>query len=254
MSAPIHQQTRTDVSWGGGPSTTQAGRVPYRSKRALDLTVAFAVLLVTTPLFAFVIVSLLIDSGPPLFFRARRLGLGGRPFTMYKFRTMVRDAEALLEDFAERNVGDGMVKLVDDPRVTRVGAWLRRFSVDELPQLWNVLRGEMSIVGPRPHDAAEILADAPEHIERLYVPPGLTGLWQIRARSDPSLSSRVYWDLRYVASCSLSLDLKIMAETVPVVISGLGGRVEASDSRGPQAVAPALGHVPPTNISAGESR
>lgn len=225
--------------------------LPYGSKRALDLFVAVPFVLLSAPLVVLISAAILLDSGRPVLFKSGRLGLAGRQFTMYKFRTMVRDAEARLESIAGQDIGEGMVKIVDDPRVTRVGAWLRRYSLDELPQLWNVVRGEMSVVGPRPHNATEIVVDAPEHVERMSVRPGLTGLWQIRARSDPSLASRVYWDLRYVASCSFSLDLRIIAETVPVVLGGLGARVGVPNSQGPRAVAAGLGQVPPPTQSSG---
>ncbi|MBO0730408.1 MAG: sugar transferase, partial [Acidimicrobiaceae bacterium] len=197
-------------------------------------------------------VAILVETGRPALFTPRRLGRGGMPFTLYKLRTMTRDAEAQLEVVATKNVGEGMVKIAHDPRVTAVGRWLRRFSLDELPQLWNVVRGEMSLVGPRPHDAAEIVADTPEHEERLSVKPGLTGLWQIRARADPSLASRVYWDLRYVAGCSLSLDLRILWETVPAVLGGLGGGVDASGSHGPAAFVAGPGLQPTLQISKGK--
>jgi lipopolysaccharide/colanic/teichoic acid biosynthesis glycosyltransferase len=203
----------------------------------LDLFLAVPGLLLAAPLLATVAVAVLLESGRPVVFRSRRIGRYGKTFTVYKIRTMVPDAEARLAPLAIRNVGQGMVKIVNDPRVTRIGLWLRRFSLDELPQLWNVVRGEMSIVGPRPHDAAELVPNTPEHIERLSVKPGLTGLWQIRARSDPSLATRIYWDLRYVASCSLSLDLRIILETIPVVLGGLGGRVQAPDSLRPTSAA-----------------
>jgi lipopolysaccharide/colanic/teichoic acid biosynthesis glycosyltransferase len=217
---------------------------PYRLKRVIDVGLAVACLLLTAPLLTSIAMAVLLESGRPVLFRPVRLGQGGKPFTACKFRTMVRDAEAQLSALAARNLGEGMVKIPDDPRVTPIGHSLRRFSLDELPQLWNVLCGEMSIVGPRPHDISEVLADTPEHIERLLVKPGLTGLWQIRARSDPSLESRLYWDLRYVASCSLTLDVRILIETIPAVLGGRGGGVDAPNSHGPSAISATLGSVP----------
>lgn len=215
----------------------------------MDLCLAFPFLFVAVPVLVLAILAILFDTGRPVLFKPRRLGLGGRPFTVYKLRTMIRDAEEQFEVLATNNVGEGMVKIADDPRATRVGRWLRRFSLDELPQLWNVILGEMSLVGPRPHDAAELMIDAPEHKERLSVRPGVTGLWQIRARSDPSLASRVYWDLRYVAGCSLSLDLKIMAETVPALLRGLGAQVDESGSHGPAAIFVTPGLQPMNNMA-----
>jgi lipopolysaccharide/colanic/teichoic acid biosynthesis glycosyltransferase len=211
----------------------------------MDVGLAILCLVLVTPLLALLGVAIVLESGRPILFKARRVGCDGRLFTVCKLRTMAQGAQAQLEALAAQNVGEGMVKIADDPRVTGVGRWLRRFSLDELPQLWNVLHGEMSLVGPRPHDASELVLSSPEHRERLSVKPGLTGLWQIRARSDPSLASRVYWDLRYVASCSLSLDLRIMLETIPAVLSGLGSRVETPNSHGPRTLVTSLGPLPP---------
>jgi lipopolysaccharide/colanic/teichoic acid biosynthesis glycosyltransferase len=145
---------------------------------------------------------------------------------MLKFRTMVTDAEERFPEIAHLNVAKGMVKIPNDPRVTRIGGWLRRFSLDELPQLYNVLVGHMSVVGPRPHDVHELHPDGLEQDPRLSVRPGLTGLWQVNARSDPNLASRVRHDLQYVRQWSLFLDAKILAKTVPVVLLGKGGRVD----------------------------
>jgi hypothetical protein len=145
---------------------------------------------------------------------------------MLKFRTMVADAQERFNDIAHLNVANGMVKIPNDPRVTRIGKWLRRFSLDELPQFYNVLVGHMSVVGPRPHDVDELHPDGIEHDPRLSVRPGLTGLWQVSARSDPNLASRVHHDLQYVSQWSLLLDAKILAKTVPIVLLGKGGRVD----------------------------
>jgi lipopolysaccharide/colanic/teichoic acid biosynthesis glycosyltransferase len=146
---------------------------------------------------------------------------------MLKFRTMVTDAEKRFHEIAHLNVANGMVKIPNDPRVTRVGRWLRRFSLDELPQVYNVLVGHMSIVGPRPHDVHELHPDALDSDPRLSVRPGITGLWQVSARSDPDLASRVQHDMHYVSQWSLLLDAKILARTIPAVILGRGGRVDA---------------------------
>lgn len=149
---------------------------------------------------------------------------------MLKFRTMIRDAEQRLQELAHLNVSDGMTKIPDDPRVTRLGKWLRRYSLDELPQLFNVLAGHMSLVGPRPYDVHELPIAAREKDPRLSVRPGLTGLWQVNARSDPRIASRVHHDLQYVGHWSLLLDAKIMARTVPVVLLGKGGQVNRNPS------------------------
>jgi lipopolysaccharide/colanic/teichoic acid biosynthesis glycosyltransferase len=194
-------------------------------KRLLDAVIATVLLAVCLPLFAFIGCAIWIDSGAPIMFRARRVGKDGSVFTMYKFRTMVRDAPALLTEYAHLNLGVGMVKIPNDPRVTRTGRWLRAFSLDELPQLWNVIRGDMSLVGPRPHDIGELsLADS-AHRLRLSVRPGLTGLWQVAARDDPLLSTRVHMDLSYVQNWSLWIDAKIVVRTVPVVLKGCGDRI-----------------------------
>jgi lipopolysaccharide/colanic/teichoic acid biosynthesis glycosyltransferase len=194
-------------------------------KRLFDVAAASVLLLLCLPLFAAVSCAILVDSGGPVTFRARRLGRGGRVFTMYKFRTMVPNAAALLAEYTHLNLGVGMVKIPDDPRVTRAGRWLRAFSLDELPQLWNVIRGDMSLVGPRPHDVGELsLADDAVRL-RLSVRPGLTGLWQIAARDDPLLSTRVHHDISYVQNWSLWADAKIVLKTVPVVLRGSGGRI-----------------------------
>jgi lipopolysaccharide/colanic/teichoic acid biosynthesis glycosyltransferase len=122
-----------------------------------------------------------------------------------------------------------MVKIPDDPRVTRIGKWLRRFSLDELPQVYNVVMGHMSLVGPRPHDVHDLASEDLTHDPRLRMRPGLTGLWQVSARSDPSLESRVRFDLAYVNRWSLLLDAKILAKTVPVVVLGEGGKVRRAE-------------------------
>jgi lipopolysaccharide/colanic/teichoic acid biosynthesis glycosyltransferase len=199
-------------------------------KRLLDVTIASLLLVLGLPLFALIGCAVWVDSGAPVMFRARRLGKDGRVFTMYKFRTMVRDAPALLTEYAHLNLGVGMVKIPNDPRVTRAGRWLRAFSLDELPQLWNVIRGDMSLVGPRPHDVGELsLADS-AHRLRLSVRPGLTGLWQVAARDDPHLSTRVHHDLSYVQNWSLLIDAKIVLRTIPVVLKGCGDRIAQRES------------------------
>jgi lipopolysaccharide/colanic/teichoic acid biosynthesis glycosyltransferase len=199
-------------------------------KRLLDVTIASLLLVLGLPLLAFIGCAVWVDSGAPVMFRARRLGRDGRVFTMYKFRTMVRDAPALLTEYAHLNLGVGMVKIPNDPRVTRTGRWLRAYSLDELPQLWNVIRGDMSLVGPRPHDVGELsLADS-AHRLRLSVRPGVTGLWQVAARDDPHLSTRVHHDLSYVENWSLLIDAKIVLRTIPVVLKGCGDRIAQRES------------------------
>jgi lipopolysaccharide/colanic/teichoic acid biosynthesis glycosyltransferase len=198
---------------------------PLRIKRALDITMGVAVGVVTLPAMLLIAAAICLDSPGPALFRAKRIGRHGKLFSMYKFRTMVHGAEERLQEFAHLNLANGMVKIPDDPRVTRIGRWLRRFSLDELPQVYNIVVGHMSLVGPRPHDVDDLSSNDLEHDPRLRMRPGLTGLWQVSARSDPNLESRVRFDLAYVNRWSLLLDARILAKTIPVVILGQGGKV-----------------------------
>jgi lipopolysaccharide/colanic/teichoic acid biosynthesis glycosyltransferase len=200
-------------------------------KRGIDVVLGLALLLAVLPLLAVIAVAVSAETGAPVLFRCQRLGRDGRPFTMYKFRTMAPGSERALETVRARNVAQGMVKIADDPRVTPLGRLLRRFSLDELPQLLNVVRGEMSLVGPRPHELGEVSLEDQVHLQRLRMRPGLTGLWQIRARTDPSLAIRVHYDLEYIARWSLLTDFAIALKTIPVVLRGQGGapRVHGQD-------------------------
>jgi len=194
-----------------------------RLKRALDVTVAIIALLLLSPLVALLAMIIRLDSPGPAFYAALRAGRKGRPFRCYKFRTMVRDADARKHELRERNERHGpFFKIAGDPRITRAGGFLRRYSLDELPQLWNVLKGEMSLVGPRPHPLDDFSAYAIEHLPRLDVIPGMTGLWQVTARRDPSFQAGVDLDIKYIRRWSLSLDLKILLKTVAVVLHGSG--------------------------------
>ena len=200
-------------------------------KRGIDVVLGLALLLAVLPLLAVLAIAVWAETGPPVLFRCQRVGQGGRLFTMYKFRTMALGADCALETLRSRNVAQGMVKIAGDPRVTPLGRLLRRFSLDELPQLWNVVRGEMSLVGPRPHELGEVSLEDRVHLERLRMRPGLTGLWQIRARTNPSLAIRVHYDLEYIARWSLLADFAIALKTIPVVLQGQGGapRVHGQD-------------------------
>jgi lipopolysaccharide/colanic/teichoic acid biosynthesis glycosyltransferase len=200
-------------------------------KRGIDVVMGLVLLLAVLPLLAVLAIAVWAETGAPVLFRCQRLGRGGQPFTMYKFRTMAPGSERALETLRSRNVAQGMVKISDDPRVTPLGRLLRRFSLDELPQLWNVVRGEMSLVGPRPHELGEVSIEDQLHLQRLRMRPGLTGLWQIRARTDPSLAIRVHYDLEYIARWSLLADFAIALKTIPVVLRGQGGapRVHGQD-------------------------
>lgn len=204
----------------------RARRHSLAVKRLVDILVAALSLILLVPILGLIALAILVDSGRPILFRTERIGRGGRHFTMYKFRTMVPDAAAQLPKLQHLNLAEGMVKIPNDPRVTRVGRWLRRLSLDELPQLWNVIRGDMSLIGPRPHDPREVQQPDGVFYVRFAMRPGLTGLWQVHARNDPSLSVRVHYDLRYVAEWSLLFDLWIAWKTVPVVLRGQGGQVQ----------------------------
>jgi len=164
-----------------------------------------------------------MDSPGPVFYRASRIGRKGRTFTCLKFRTMVANADMLKEDLEHKNERDGILfKMSNDPRITKVGARLRKYSLDELPQFINVLRGDMSLVGPRPPLACEVEKYDLSHLRRLDVLPGITGLWQVEARQDPSFDSYISLDTAYVENWNLLLDLRILARTVGVVLAGTG--------------------------------
>jgi exopolysaccharide biosynthesis polyprenyl glycosylphosphotransferase len=192
-------------------------------KRALDVLGASAALVVMAPVLALLAIVVRLDSPGPVLYAAPRAGRKGRPFRCYKFRTMVQDAAALKEKLRVRNQRQGpCFKIRDDPRITRVGGLLRRYSLDELPQLWNVLKGEMSLVGPRPHPLDDFSAYAIEHLSRLDVIPGMTGLWQVTARRDSSFQAGMNLDIEYIHRWSLGMDLKILLKTAAVVLRGSG--------------------------------
>ena len=209
-------------------------------KRVFDMVVSLVILLLIAPIFVLLGVAICLDSPGPVIFRHKRMGRKGRYFTFYKFRTMIKDAESKKDELRRLSCTSGPVfKIKDDPRVTRVGKFLRRFSLDELPQLLNILNGTMSLVGPRPLPKIDI-----EHPELLHprefkidpvrleswlrlrhsVSPGLTGLWQIRGRSDLPLEAWFNYDLEYVKRRSFWLDLHILLRTIPVVLLGKGAQ------------------------------
>lgn len=198
-------------------------------KRVLDVTGAILMLLLLSPVMLACAILIKLDSPGPVIFRQQRVGQGGKLFTCLKFRTMYADADQSLhkqyvlalmkaENDAHLRGEDGLYKLPQDPRVTRVGRWLRRTSLDELPQLWNVLRGEMSLVGPRPPIPYEVEHYKPEHMQRLLVKPGITGLWQVKGRNRTTFEQMVALDLEYVRKRGLMLDLWILLMTLPVVL------------------------------------
>ena len=192
-------------------------------KRAIDIVVSGTSILVLSPVLVAVAAAIRVDSAGPVLFRQGRLGRNGRQFDMIKFRSMVDDAEEQVIDLVDGNHADGpLFKMVDDPRITRVGRALRRFSLDELPQLWNVLRGDMSLVGPRPAIPSEADGWSSNGFRRLNVPPGITGLWQISGRTDLTFDEYERLDAEYLENWSLWLDLKVFLKTIPAVLKGRG--------------------------------
>jgi lipopolysaccharide/colanic/teichoic acid biosynthesis glycosyltransferase len=202
-----------------------AGRqVARAAKRAIDLTASLIVLVLLGPLLVAVALAILVVDGRPILFVQDRAGLHGRPFRIMKFRTMRVGADAERVKLRELNeiAGNASFKLTDDPRVTRLGHTLRRTSIDELPQLVNVLMGQMSLVGPRPHPFDDVAGYADWHYRRFAMKPGITGLWQISARRDTDFDRWVRLDLEYIERWSLLLDIRIMAATIPALLRGEG--------------------------------
>ncbi len=189
-------------------------------KRLLDVSGAAIGLVLASPLMAIVALLIRLGSPGPVVYSAERTGAKGHRFRCYKFRSMVSNAEHLKDELRNRNQREGPIfKIDDDPRITRIGRIIRRYSLDELPQLWNVLRGEMSLVGPRPHPIDEVNHYELHQFRRLDVKPGITGLWQITARGCPSFELNMHLDLTYIENWSLLLDLRILAGTVRVLFA-----------------------------------
>lgn len=192
-------------------------------KRSIDVAGAVMGLALASPLMGIVALLIRLDSPGAVIYAAERTGARGRRFRCYKFRSMVTDAAELKEDLRSRNQRQGPIfKITDDPRMTRIGRIIRRYSLDELPQLWNVLRGEMSLVGPRPHPVDEVNHYELHQFRRLDVKPGITGLWQITARDCPSFELNMHLDLTYIENWTLLLDLRILASTIRVLFAPEG--------------------------------
>jgi lipopolysaccharide/colanic/teichoic acid biosynthesis glycosyltransferase len=192
-------------------------------KRMLDMAGSSAALILLAPLLLLIAILVRLDSPGPVLYAAPRAGRKGRPFRCYKFRTMVGDADFLKEGLRRQNQRQGpFFKINGDPRITRVGRFLRRYSLDELPQLLNVWKGEMSLVGPRPHPLDDFSAYAIEHLPRLDVTPGMTGLWQVTARRNPSFQDSMKLDIEYIHRWSLGMDLRILLKTAGAVLRGSG--------------------------------
>lgn len=203
-----------------------AERLPVFSlffKRMVDVVASLAGLIVLSPLLAVIAALIKLDSSGPVLYCAPRAGRKGRHFRCFKFRTMVMNADELKDRLRQGNQRTGpCFKIADDPRITRVGRALRRYSLDELPQLWNVLKGDMSLVGPRPHPVDDVAGYEIEHLSRLDVTPGITGLWQVTARRDPSFQRGLELDREYIRTWSLRSDARILLKTVRAVVQGSG--------------------------------
>jgi exopolysaccharide biosynthesis polyprenyl glycosylphosphotransferase len=218
--APLHQL-------GGFPILQLHGQpIPLAGlavKRAVDIAISALVLLLSVPVLAVAAFLIRMDSRGPILYCAPRVGRKGRKFRCYKLRSMVQEADNTKEKLRSLNERRGpFFKVGNDPRVTRCGSWLRRFSLDELPQMVNVILGDMSLVGPRPHPVDDVERYHPEDLRRLDVKPGITGLWQVTARRDPSFDRNMSLDLEYIENWSLGLDLKILLKTIPEVLRGAG--------------------------------
>jgi exopolysaccharide biosynthesis polyprenyl glycosylphosphotransferase len=221
-------QGRNDVHYVGNLPTIVLHQRHTRAaslfvKRILDVIAAALGLIATLPITIAVAVAIRLDSAGPLFYGSDRVGFKGRVFPCYKFRTMVSDADHCRAAIEHLNERQGILfKISNDPRITRAGKFLRKYSLDELPQLWNVLRGDMSMVGPRPPILSEVAQYEIDHLRRLEVTPGITGLWQVEARHKPSFDNYIELDRAYVRNWSLGLDLSILLRTVKVVLMGTG--------------------------------
>ena len=192
-------------------------------KRLFDFIVGLIIFAFAWPVFVVIGILIKLDNPGPVFYVSRRYGKGGKIFPMYKFRSMVCDADKIIHQLRDKNEVSGPIfKIKKDPRVTKIGGFLRRYSLDEVPQLLNVIKGEMSLVGPRPLPIDQIERDDLRQFKRLEVRPGITGLWQVRGRSDISFPRLVKWDIWYINNWSFWLDLTILFETVPVVLKGKG--------------------------------
>jgi lipopolysaccharide/colanic/teichoic acid biosynthesis glycosyltransferase len=194
------------------------------TKRTLDIVGSFVALVLLSPIFTLIAVLIKLEDRGPILFSQVRVGRHGREFRMFKFRSMRVDAEARLRELLAKNQhGTGVTfKIKSDPRITRVGHWIRKYSFDELPQFYNVLIGDMSLVGPRPPVPREVALYTLADRRRLAVTPGITCIWQISGRAEIDFPGQVQLDVRYIESCSLRQDLKILWKTIPAVLSGNG--------------------------------
>lgn len=199
-------------------------RLTLALKRGLDIYASMLALVLFSPVFAAVAILIKLEDRGPVFFKQSRVGKCGRLFGMWKFRSMVPNADQLKDEILESNQhADGVTfKMKDDPRITKVGKWIRKLSLDEFPQFYNVLRGEMSLVGPRPPVPREVASYKAAHLRRLRVKPGITCIWQVAGRSEIDFEGQVRLDLEYIHSAGFLTDLKILIKTVPAVLFGKG--------------------------------
>jgi exopolysaccharide biosynthesis polyprenyl glycosylphosphotransferase len=199
-------------------------RGAYLIKRLIDMVAAILLLIVLTPLFVVIMSLIYISSPGPVFYKQTRVGRWGKLFTMWKFRSMYTDADARLKEIMAQNEMSGGVifKMKNDPRIIPVGRFIRKASIDELPQLWNVLKGDMSLVGPRPALPSEVNQYSLEDRKRLEVIPGITCIWQVSGRSNIPFPQQVQLDVQYIQSQSILLDLKLLFKTIPAVLLSRG--------------------------------
>lgn len=193
-------------------------------KRCLDIVGSIVAIVLTSPILLFTFIAIKLDDGGPALFKQIRVGEGGKLFLIWKFRSMVMNADEIKDEILKQNQhADGVTfKMKDDPRITKIGKWIRKLSIDELPQFFNVLKGEMSLVGPRPPVPREVALYGARHLRRLRAKPGITCLWQIGGRADIDFEGQVRLDLEYIHSQSVWQDIMILIKTVPAVLLGKG--------------------------------
>lgn len=221
----LDTRLRSEIAARIRQKTASEGAGYLLAKRLIDIVVSLAALVLLSPLLVAVALAIkLEDPKGPVLFRQVRIGKDGKPFVMLKFRSMVRDAESRLEALLPYNEVEGnMFKMKNDPRVTRIGRFIRKWSIDEFPQLWNVIKGDMTLVGPRPPLPREVKNYSPYDMNRLTVTPGCTGLWQISGRNALSFRDMVELDLAYITNRNLRLDLKIIWKTCVMLLVAKNG-------------------------------
>ena len=201
------------------PSKVKGRLVYHTVKRGFDILASGVALVLLSPLFGVLTVKIKKEDGGPAFYSQTRIGKNGKPFKMWKFRSMIVNADKMVEQLEEQNEIDGaMFKIKDDPRVTKIGHVIRKYSLDELPQLWNVLKGDMSLVGPRPPLPSEVEEYTDYDKQRLLVMPGCTGLWQVTKRNEADFDEMVWLDIVYINHSGILEDLKLIIKTVLVMI------------------------------------